>query len=203
MMIEDIVGNAVARLPFNNRGSETIRLTPRAECFVRAFKDNPEGGVLEIGVLEGITSLMFMDLMHKLDDLRPMQAIDCYDINIEPGYQDEYFSTFRKMLNKAECMGREFVWRLYPVSDKAYMECIHPFLSARFQKFVFVHLDGPHDTPSVFEEVDFFANHVVLGGYIIIDDFSLEDELGPMLESRLEGWKVVDIPNGIMCRRPV
>jgi hypothetical protein len=132
MMIEDIVGNAVARLPFNNRGSETIRLTPRAECFVRAFKDNPEGGVLEIGVLEGITSLMFMDLMHKLDDLRPMQAIDCYDINIEPGYQDEYFSTFRKMLNKAECMGREFVWRLFrSLSLFTLMVLTIPLLSLR------------------------------------------------------------------------
>jgi cephalosporin hydroxylase len=76
-----------------------------------------------------------------------------------------------------------------------------PLLSGRFQKYVFVNLDGPHDTESVYEEVDFFAHHVLPGGYIIIDDFSLEDEIGPMLESRLPGWKLVNIPNGIMCRR--
>ncbi len=201
MIIEDVVGNAVSRLPFNNRAAESTRLTALAECFVRALKDSTEGGVLEIGVLEGTTSLMYMDLMHKLEDLRPFQAIDCFDPEIGPGYQDDYFSTFRQMLNKAECMGRKFVWRFYPISDKAYMQCVHPLLAGRFQKYIFVNLDGPHDTESVYEEVDFFANHVLLGGYIIIDDFSLEDEIGSMIERRLFGWKLANIPNGIMCRR--
>jgi hydrogenase maturation factor len=70
MIVEDVVGNAVSRLPFNVRESESVRLTALAQLFVRALKDSTEGGVLEIGVLEGVSSLMFMDLMHKLDDLR-------------------------------------------------------------------------------------------------------------------------------------
>ncbi len=201
IVIEDVVGNAVSRFPFSNRRAESERLTALAECFVWALKDSTEGGVLEIGVLEGVSSLMFMDIMHKLDDLRPFQAVDCFDPEIGPGYQDEYFSTFRMMLNKAECMGRRFVWRFYPISDKAYMQCVHPLLTGKFQKYIFVSLDGPHDTESVYQEVDFFAYHVLPGGYIIIDDFSLEDDLGPMIERRLVGWKLANMPNSIMCRR--
>lgn len=203
-MIEEVVDRAVNMYATPTLKGHRSRLTAVCECFVRSLEDCEEGGVLEIGVENGVSSLMFLDLMDKLGDIRVFQAVDCYDSDIGEGYQDNYISTMGKLIARTDEMGNNIVWRFYPVSDKAYMLGIYPMLTPRFQKYAFVYLDGPHDTESVWQEVYFFADHVLPGGHIVIDDIALFDELGPMLKEmdKLEGWELNNVYNGTSCRRP-
>jgi hypothetical protein len=202
-MIEAIVEKAVQRYTEPRNFAHRPRLTAVCEAFVRSLEDCKEGGVLEIGVEKGITSLMFLDLMDELGDIRVFQAVDCYDAGIQVGYQDEYIKAMGKLIARTDEMNG-VVWRFYPVSDTTYMICIHPMLTPRFQKYAFIYLDGPHDTESVRQEVFFFADHVLPGGHIVIDDIALFDELGPILKEmdKLKGWELNNVPNGTSCRRP-
>jgi hypothetical protein len=202
-MIERIVKKAVQMYNNPKEFAHGPRLTALCETFVRSLEDCEEGGVLEIGVDLGVTSLIFLNLMDELKDIRVFQAVDCYDSDIQPGYGDQYLKALGLITARTADMGK-IVWRLYPVSDQAYMQCIYPMLTPRFQKYAFVYLDGPHDTESVRKEVFFFADHVLPGGHIVIDDIALFDELGPILKEmdKLKGWELDNIPNATRCRRP-
>lgn len=205
-IVERVVGQAVSLYTNPNNDSHTPRLTAVCECLMKSLEDCKEGGVLEIGVERGVTSLMFLNLMDELHDFRVLQSIDCYDREVgEPGYQDNYIQAVKRLADRTVYLPRNVVWRFYPVSDKAYMTGIYPFLSPRFQKYAFVYLDGPHDTEAVWQEVFFFADHVLPGGHMVIDDVSLFDELGPMLKEmdKLKGWELNNVPNGTSCRRLV
>lgn len=198
-MIEEAVYRSLALRPADVQISDFNRVNALAGEFVKALNNCKEGGVLEIGVFEAGSTLMFLDLMFELKDLRPLQSVDCYDSDIAVGYVDTYFTALYRMVTAIGA--RKVIWRQYPVSDTIYMDCIHPKLSSRFQKFAFVYLDGPHDEGSILKEVDYFADHVLLKGSIVIDDVSLLNKVGRPLLAKLKGWNVYDVPNAIVCRR--
>ena len=147
-------------------------LNERSKLFLEAQKNNSDSSVLEIGVYQGDTSLLWMELMLKNEIINPLLTVD---IHLCPGYGDFYLKIMSLLTKKAQeialATSLPYLWRHYPVSDITFMTGIYFDLPIeKLKKYFFINLDGPHIDSDIIKEINFFYSTLVPGGVMLVDD---------------------------------
>jgi hypothetical protein len=162
-------------------GAEYEVLLEQAE----RVKDVP-GIVCEIGGLWGFGTFL---LMNAMGNDKKYLLIDPYG-NIP--YDDVFGSTRRwnysnkvkatMMMNIGRwCAEKEYDFYFYPMTDLEFMRRFADGIPVfdenpiGMTEYCLVHVDGPHTTPLVMRETEFFIPRVALGGAIVFDDIGQYD----------------------------
>lgn len=141
--------------------------------------------VCEIGVREGGSSELIMeclsrkyarDLLVLIDQYGGMTQIHSDDVSVVLDYTN---SMRNKALSALYEMAEEkkVNFQFFNLSDQDFFDRFKdgvPVYSGSMRvllnTYAMVHLDGPHSTASVLNEVNFFAPKIIKGGYVVIDD---------------------------------
>ena len=153
-----------------------------------------KGAVLEIGVHNGGSSLLWMTLMGKSNNLRHMITIDPYIL-----YPTLYCETIMYLSRNAVDIGLQ--WMHYSVPDTMFFDSVFSILPEDQKKYAFCYLDGPHDHESVVREVEFFRDKMVPKGVMLIDDISLHSPTGKAAKQLCADFEIGKLPNQIWLRR--
>ena len=138
----------------------------------------------EIGLREGLGSKIIMDAIRELKpQLHKHVAVDPYNNLIYQHYDNEELAT----AGYTEDMKQRtvhYMYQNYPefdffhMTDHYYFKTMgegHQFVYNKelvlFGLYQVVHLDGPHTTKAVIDELSFFIPRMTTKGLIIIDDY--------------------------------
>jgi len=147
---------------------------------------NVPGIVCEIGGLHGFGTFLLMNAIGKH---KKYLMIDPYG-NIP--YDDVFGSTRRwnysntvkanMMANLGRwCAEKEYDFYFYPMTDIEFMRRFADGVPVfdedpvGITEYCLVHVDGPHTTPLVIREAEFFIPRMALGGVIVFDDIGQYD----------------------------
>jgi hypothetical protein len=184
MIIEEIQKLAV-QYNITGDGAEYEILLEQAEHALDA-----PGVVCEIGGLHGFGSFLMMCV---LGNSKKYLLVDPYG-NIP--YDDVFGSTRRwnysnkvkseMMMNLGRwCAENNYDFYFYPMTDIEFMRRFAdgiPMFDENpsiVTQYCLVHIDGPHTTPLVIQEAEFFIPRIALGGAIVFDDAAQYDH-GPV-----------------------
>lgn len=142
------------------------------------------GFTCEIGVREGGGSKCILDALKKSGQSKVHVAIDPFG-NIEY----EHWETRREKIDYTNEMKQQMLKHLYAYCQEQKMECLFfPLEDTEFFKryadgipiyneskviinqYSLVFFDGPHSTPSILREFEFFRTRVPIGGALVFDD---------------------------------
>lgn len=145
-----------------------------------------EGFTCEIGVREGGSTKMILDMIKLTNQNKIHVAIDPYG-NIDycswetridkVGYTNKMKQTFLKNLY-SYCYNNNMECLFFPLEDteffKRYSDGIPIYNEYKtiLNKYSLVFFDGPHSTQIVKTEFDFFKDKVPKGGVLIFDDIN-------------------------------
>ena len=143
----------------------------------------PIGMSLELGVRRGQGSKCIIDAYRKHHP-----QVKLYHLGVDPYGNILYNcddSDNPMRLDYTEDMKKDMINdfnQLYPefyfvnLEDKEFFKRYHDyypiynFVKTKIDKFEVVHYDGPHDTPSIIEETEYFLNHKPEQCFYIYDD---------------------------------
>lgn len=161
--------------------------TDHQELYEAAKKiKNVGGAICEIGLRRGGGMGVIIHGLLDIDGIenRTLLSIDPYG-NIPYKFKDGVTNRLdytNEMKNSTLaniyklCEKYNIHYYLYEMTDSKFFELFYngfPIYNEQeviVNTYALVHLDGPHTTEKVTEEIDFFAPRMEIGGMIIIDD---------------------------------
>lgn len=171
----------MANIEIKERQGDSLEYGIFEEC-LKLIKD-PVGATIEVGVRDGFGSKVIIDAWRRIHGTKPLVhlGLDPYGnidyngadnlTNVKYDYTNEmrqdmlvYMSKFYPEFNLINLDDKEFFSKFvngYPIYREEKI-LIH--------KYDLVHLDGPHDTDSVLNEIKWFLPRAAKQCCIVIDD---------------------------------
>lgn len=168
--------------------------------------ENSNKPILEVGVNKGGSTLCLMDVLFNLKKNNWLISVDPYGeipyhngasvINTDSGYSNsKYRNTMQRLYGAANDLNINY--QHVKLTSEQFIEAFPSFRIydaeySSLDKFSFIYLDGSHDPAVVIKELQFFSNHLEVGGSIIVDDY---------VEARFKGfWEEFFVQHPELCR---
>lgn len=171
----------MANIEIKERKGDSLEYGIFEEC-LKIIKD-PVGATMEVGVRDGFGSKVIIDAWRKLHKGKPLVhlGLDPYGNinyngadnlkNVKYDYTNEmkqdmlqYMSAFYPEFNLINLDDKEFFAKFvngYPIYREE---------KILIKEYDLIHLDGPHDTQSILDEIDYFRVRAAKNCCIVIDD---------------------------------
>jgi predicted O-methyltransferase YrrM len=136
--------------------TETIQLEMQKKIIEYLFNNNVEGDILEIGALEGSTTVAFLEVAKKYK--RKVYVIDPYNGNQEGN--DQIFETFKKRTKGYD----NLVFLKEPSQSDMAISLMEN------SKFAYSFIDGLHNYYALISDISASFLSTSIGGVLCVDD---------------------------------